>query len=771
MKFITIYTLSIIIILSACSRTIEQTADYNVIPKPLAIDLNSDSKPFLLNGKTKIVFPAESGSLENNALYLKDELKNLTGLDLELSNALPPSNFIILKEEATFDNPEAYRLNVDENGITVQGGTPAGNFYGIQTLLKSIPEAEKSTVLFPAAIISDSPRFAYRGAHFDVARHFFPVDSVKSFIDMLALHNINNLHWHLTDDQGWRIEIKSRPKLTEIGSKRIDMVIDPETGKTDTVTIDGYYTQDEIKEIIDYASKRYITIIPEIDIPAHFKAALKSYPEIICAVDGTVSPDGEVSESILCAGNDSTYALLKDIFGELAILFPGKLIHIGGDETSGETWERCEVCQTKIRQLGITGDGKISKESKLQNYVMKYVADFLASKGKRVIGWDESLEGGGITDDAIVMVWRGEDQIKRGTEEGHDIILSPSAYLYFDYYQTLDKDGEPDAIGGYIPLDSVYAYNPVPDYLSGDESRRILGLQANLWTEYISTLSHAQYMELPRLAALSEVQWVKSPKDFKDFMKRMPQMINRYRAKGYNYSTHLYDISGKSTSNPETKKVTYELSSLDDSPIYFTTDGTKPTADSPVYSSPLVLDKTTVIKAMTAHGRDIRYLEDSVTFNKATWKKVELATPAYPQYSEGAPGILVDGAFGPNAVKNGYWLGFVGNNAIATIDLETAEEISRVTVRFLVVTGAWIFDTRGMKVEVSNDAKSWQTVAQEKYSPLKRDTNRIIPHTLAFTPVMAKYVRVTMDIEKSIPDWHAAKGNGTFIFIDEIVVD
>lgn len=758
-------------LLTACSNGTTQTASYAVIPLPESVTLQDDAQAFLLD--KKVVIACEPGEgLNDNAIYLKENLSKLTGLDLKIAEGTPTANAIVLKTVDNGENPEGYTMTVDKDLITITGNSAAGNFYGINTLIKAIPDAEKGNVVFPAVTITDEPRFGYRGAHFDVARHFFPADSVKEFIDMIALHNINRFHWHLTDDQGWRIEIKSRPLLTEIGSKRSGTVIGHNSGEYDSIPVEGFYTQEEIKDIVDYAAKRHITVIPEIDLPGHMQAALCAYPYMGCTgKDYEVWQMWGVSENVLCAGNDSIYALLDDVLGEVADLFPGELVHIGGDECPKSRWEECVVCQAKIAELGLKTDKVSTKEDKLQSYVMQHATDFLAGKGKRVIGWDEILEGG-ASDDAIIMSWRGVDGAIQAARLGHDAIMTPTDYLYFDYYQTLDREGEPDAIGGYVPVEKVYGFEPVPAELTPEEAAHILGLQANLWTEYISTFDYAQYMELPRMAALSEVQWSSAPKDYDNFVKRLPQLINHYRANGYRYSTHVYDIQGQSEPVADAKTISYTLKTAGDGPVYYTLDGSEPDTNSAVYSEPLSLDKHTVIKAKTyLGGEPSKTFIDSVTINKATWKPIRLETSAAPNYAQGGAEILVDGCYGPNAVEKGKWLGFNAEDCIVVIDLQQPEEISSVTATALAVTGAWICDMRAMKVEVSSDDKTWSQVAGAEYDPLPRHTNKIISHTVNFDPVTAQYVRVSVMTEKAMPEWHEAAGKPAFVFLDEIAVN
>ena len=758
--------------LAACSQGVEQTAVYSVVPLPASIQENTEASAFHLTKNTKISYPQGNQELQNNAVLLQGYIKQLTGLELKITDKPETDNVIVLQSDLGGENPEGYNITVNDKEILINGNTPAGNFYGIQTIRKSIPSAQKGTVLFPAVTIEDQPRFAYRGAMFDVARHFFPADSVKAFIDLLALHNINRMHWHLSDDQGWRVEIKSRPLLTEIGSKRSGTVIGHNSGVYDSIPVEGFYTQDEIKDIINYAADRYITIIPEIDLPGHMLGALAGYPYLGCTGGPyEVWQRWGVSEDVLCAGNDSTYVFIDDVLGEIADLFPSEYVHVGGDECPKVRWEECVVCQAKIKELGLRADEHGTKEEKLQSHVIHHASDFLASKGKKMIGWDETLEGG-LAPGAVVMSWRGEAGGIEAARKGHDVIMTPNTYLYFDYYQTLDREGEPDAIGGYIPIDRVYNYEPYPSELTPEEAKHIIGVQANLWTEYIPTFSQALYQELPRMAALSEVQWTDGTKDYNQFIKRLPQMLKQYDANGYNYATHVFNVAGQFIPNEEEGVVTAVFSTVDDAPIYYTLDGTQPTVNSQLYSGPVNIDKSSIIKAVSIRdNKPSRTLTDSVNFNKATLKPIKLLTPPHKRYEDKGAVTLVDGMQAVGGFNAGGWLGFVGDNMIAEIDLQETQQISEVAARICVDTGSWIFDARSMKVEVSDNGTTWAQVATEQYPSLTGNMGANVWHTLTFKPVDARYVRLTMGIEKTIPAWHGGKGNPGFLFLDEIVVN
>ena len=656
----------------------------------------------------------------------------------------------------------------------MKGATEAGVFYGIQTLRKSLPVAVGANISLPAVDIKDAPRFAYRGAHFDTSRHFFTVDEVKTYIDMLALHNMNRMHWHFTEDQGWRIEIKKYPKLTEIGSKRSETVIGKNSGKYDGVPHEGFYTQEEAKEIVKYAAERFITVIPEIDIPGHMQAALAAYPELGCTGGPyEVWKMWGVSEDVLCIGNDQSLKFLEDVFAELIEIFPSEYIHIGGDECPKVRWAQCPKCQARIKQLGLKSDDKHTKEERLQSYVISHVEKFLNEHGRQIIGWDEILEGG-LAPNATVMSWRGEGGGIEAAKQHHDVIMTPNTYLYFDYYQSKDTDNEPLAIGGYLPVERVYSYEPMPKSLTPDEQKYIKGVQANLWTEYIPTFSHAQYMVLPRWAALAEVQWsAPEKKDYANFLSRLPRLIQWYDAEGYNYAKHVFDVTAEFTPNTTDGTLDITLNTLDDAPIHYTLDGSEPTAASPRAEGVVKVKENAVFsaKALRPTG-DSRVLTEKICFSKSSMKPIVANQPVNNQYKFKGESTLVDGLKGNGNYKTGRWIAFFKNDMDVTIDLQQSTEISRVALSTCVEKGDWVFDARGLTVEVSADGKNFTKVASESYPVMKEDDkNGVYHHELTFDPVQARYVRVIALTEQSMPAWHGGKGSPAFLFVDEIEIN
>ena len=440
-------------LLASCAGKAPVVADYEIVPIPREIAVEQE-KPFLLKEGTAVCYTPDNERMRRNAEFLASYVERQTGIRLEVKEDGEEGKGILLKLGLEADNPEAYTLEVNQDRVTIAAPTEAGVFYGIQTLRKSVGVAEGGAVELPAVQITDEPRFSYRGMMLDVSRHFFSVDDVKTYIDMLALHNINRLHWHLSDDQGWRIEIKKYPKLAEIASQRKETVIGRNSGKYDGKPYGGFYTQEQAKEIVAYAAERYITVIPEIDLPGHMQAALTAYPELGCTGGPyEVWTQWGVSENVLCAGNDKTIQFVKDVLAEIVEIFPSEYIHVGGDECPKTVWAKCPKCQARIKALGLKSDSRHTKEERLQSYVIHEAEAFLATKGRKMIGWDETLEGG-LAPGATVMSWRGEGGGIEAAKQGHDVVMTPNTYLYFDYYQSKDTDTEPLAIGGY-PADGT----------------------------------------------------------------------------------------------------------------------------------------------------------------------------------------------------------------------------------------------------------------------------------------------------------------------------
>lgn len=530
-------------------------ADYYVVPKP--VKLIPDEGAFLLSEDVAI----DAGEFENEADFLRKYAQS--DFQKEIGESEGGKTISFVKDPSLGE--EAYNLEVTPEQIQIAGGSAQGIFYAVQTL-RQLMLTDGGDLIVPAVQINDSPEFAYRGTHLDVGRHFFDVDEVKEYLDILALHKINTFHWHLTEDQGWRIEIKKYPKLTEVGAYRNGTIVGHHPGTSnDNERSGGFYTQEEVKDIVAYAGKRHITVIPEIEMPGHSSAAIAAYPYLSCFPEEKTEVDNDmmsdksrelqaqgqnkivqetwgIFDDVYCAGKDSTFAFLEDVIDEIVPLFPAKYIHIGGDESPKGNWERCPSCQKRISELGL------KDEHELQSYFIQRMEKYINSKGKQIIGWDEILEGG-LAPNATVMSWRGEEGGIEAAKQGHDVIMTPTDYNYFDYYQAKDQENEPLAIGGYLPVEKVYSYNPLPEELTPEQHEHILGTQANLWTEYIPDMEKLEYMLLPRLAAISEVAWTEnSNKDWSGFKERLSGLRKKYDQMGLNYATHVFSESEDTSS-------------------------------------------------------------------------------------------------------------------------------------------------------------------------------------------------------------------------------
>ena len=757
--------------LCAQAKTVS-TANWQVIPLPKQVTA-VDAQPFVLSKKTSIFYTDGDAKQKRNAEFLASYIKELTGIDVALTTR-KADNQIRLAVADVDGGKEAYRLKVSKKTVTIDGATHAGVFYGMQTVMKALPivKGEKQ-VLLPAVEIADAPRFAYRAFMIDCGRHFFSVDYLKKLIDIFAMHNINYFHWHLTEDQGWRIEIKKYPLLTQIGSKRAQTVIGHNSGKYDGKPYSGFYTQKQIRDIVKYAADRYITIVPEIDLPGHMQAALAAYPDMGCTGGPyEVWQKWGVSDNVLCAGNDKTLTFIDNVLKEITQLFPSKYIHVGGDECPKTQWQKCPKCQARIKALNLEAKDGHSAEERLQSYIITHASNYLKSLGRNTIGWDEILEGG-LAEGATVMSWRGESGGIAAAKQHHDVVMTPNSYLYFDYYQSLDKANEPLAIGGYLPLETVYSYEPMPKELTADEARHIIGVQANIWTEYMPTFKQMQYMALPRLAALSEVQWSQPAlKDYNSFTNRLTEFTHLYDRLGYNYAKHLYNVAIHVDSDNKWREILIHMTTAGNAEIRYTLDGTEPTANSTLYTGAIVLQKSAKIRAAAfRNGKRSSVTSQDIRFNKATACPVELLQPTHKNYTYKGGATLTDGLLGDKGFGTGRWLGFSGNDLEAVIDLKQNTDVSSVSLNTCVDKGSWIFDARNIEVSVSADGKSFTKVASKSLPALEEQTpDNIYTYELTLPQTTTRYVKVTATSEHNIPEWHGGKGKPAFLFVDEISV-
>jgi len=767
---------SIILVLLFCSVSAQSTKSdvYGIIPQPQNSTLGS-GKPFVLSSTTKISFPKDDKNLKQIAAFLSEYIQISTGIKVQFTDLPINKNGIELQSNFKNENKEAYKLNVNENRIVINGASSAGTFYGVQMLRKVLMiNPEKSQIKLPNIEVIDYPRFGYRGIMLDVARHFAPVDFVKKFIDILALHNINTFHWHLTDDQGWRIEIKKYPKLTEIGSKRAETIVGKSKDEYDGKPHGGFYTQNEIKEIVEYAQKRYINVIPEIDLPGHMMAALASYPELGCTgKDYEVRRKWGVSEDVLCVGNEKTFEFIEGVFEELIPLFPSKYFHIGGDECPKNSWKKCIKCQAKINELGIIDDEKHTAEEKLQSYCMSRVEKFLNSNGKKIIGWDEILEGG-VAPNATIMSWRSFQGGIEAAQQGHDAIMSPSSHCYFDHYQGNDTNLEPLAIGGYTSVERVYSFEPIPEVLNSVGRKRIIGAQANLWREYIPTSEHVEYMILPRLAALSEVLWTApEKKNYANFLSRLANFLPVYDKLKFNYAKNVLEVSPHYTIDTENSRMVIDLKTSSKEPIYYTLDGSEPNENSEKYKDKISIQKSVTVKAaVIGKNYKSKVFKQSFAFNKATLKPVVLKNQPVERYRFKGAETLVDGKIGTAVFSTGDWIGLFNENFEAVVDLKSIQEVTEVAINTFVSPNDWIFGPKQFIVSVSNDGTIFTPVYGQNIGLASQGNNASILNLKAiFKSQEARYIKIVALIFEKIPQWHYGAGKPTFLFVDEIIVN
>ncbi|MFN8348025.1 MAG: glycoside hydrolase family 20 protein [Spirosomataceae bacterium] len=767
-KFVFFFTLCTL------SLTLLQAQDnaYNLIPFPA--QFNGGDGQFVVNSQTKIILTAKDALLKPVAQTLVNTLKTASKLTLPMApTALPTAkNVIYIRfNKALGLGTEGYKLLVSTDRVTLEAATPQGAFYGMQTMFQLLPAAifsptpvDNVTWAMPVCQIQDKPRFSHRGLMLDVSRHFMPVAFLKKYIDLLALHKMNIFHWHLTDDQGWRIEIKKYPKLTQIGSKRKETLVgqyaENYPQKFDGKESGGFYTQAEIKDIVKYAQSKYVTIIPEIEMPGHASAALAAYPELGCepAKKYEVATKWGVMTDVFCP-TEQTFTFLQNVLTEVIPLFPGKYIHIGGDECPKDAWKQSAFCQELIKKQNL------KDEHELQSYFIKRIEKFVNSKGKTIIGWDEILEGG-VAPNATVMSWRGTQGGIEAAKQKHNVIMTPTTYYYLDYYQG-NPAKEPLAIGGYLPIEKVYGYDPA-DGFDEEAKKYILGVQGNLWTEYISTPEQTEYMTYPRATAIAESAWVPSGgKNFEDFATRLKEHLKRLSYLNVNYSKRLLDIKAVTQFNNQ-GQLQVRLEKLDsDSKMYYTTDGKEPTLNSTEYVMPITLDKITTVKAMTTAGATF---EEKFFIHRAKGK-------AYTYANAPAEGVdaerkkLTDGQVAQSPRNSAEWVRMSGKDFEITIDLGEVKPVTKVSANFLKIILNNIFPPTSVEIGLSRDGESFKDAIAQPVTYSLEGPWQIVPVVADFKTARARYVRIRAKNAGLAPAGHPSAGRPTVIAMDEVVVD
>jgi hexosaminidase len=744
---------------SGSQQTSAPKGRVSIIPMPASISEKADS--FLLDKQTVIV--ANNESDKKTAALFNTWLKELTGYELEIKDQ-GEKNAILLHTGNDTTNAEGYTLNVDHNNVTINGNSGSGTFYGVQTLIQLLPLEKARALYVPGVSITDAPRFAYRGLHLDVSRHFFSVEFVKKYIDLLAMHKMNTFHWHLTDDQGWRIEIKKYPRLQEIASKRKETMAGRyDDNKYDGKPYGGYYTQEQVKEVVQYAADHFVTVIPEIEMPGHALAALAAFPNLGCTGGPyEVGTHWGVYDDVFCAGNDSVFLFLQDVLDEVLPLFPGKYIHIGGDECPKVRWEKCPKCQARMKQEGL------KDEHALQSYFIQRMEKYLNSKGRQIIGWDEILEGG-LAPNATVMSWRGIEGGITAAKQKHDVIMTPGEFCYFDHYQSRGAN-EPLAIGGFLPVSKVYSYEPIPTELSSDEAKYVKGAQANLWSEYINNNDYMEYMVYPRASALSEVLW--SPKDkrnYDNFVDRLKIHVKRLDLKKVNYAKHVFEVTGAVSDNGKGGVQVVLATQLDGGKIFFTTDSTAPTPQATPYTQAIQISQAGTVRAQVfLDGKPFgNEFIQTFAFHKGMAKKVTLIAAADKSHSPASTFTLVNGIQGSGDYNDNEWFGFKGTNMEAVVELDSIQDIHQVGINTINVKGDWIYPPKQVVFAVSDDGKTYKEVYKQN-AFVQEGINKVRG---TLQQVRGRFVKVQMQNFGKIPAGAAGAGNPAWLFADEFIIE
>ncbi|PRY02915.1 hexosaminidase [Pontibacter ummariensis] len=742
-----------------------------IIPQPVNEQRHKGS--FTIDSHTSIYLENRQKELKPAAKFLAVRIKEISGYQLPIKKRKGKAITLAI-ESIDGIGEEGYKLEVNPSAIHIRANSYAGIVYGIQSVLQMLPAMRTNAVLqVPAMTIMDYPRFAWRGMHLDVSRHFFSAESVKQYIDLMATYKLNTFHWHLVDDTGWRIEIKKYPKLTKVGAWRVDHTDKPWTDRPqaklgEEATYGGYYTKEQIKDIVAYAAERNVTVVPEIEMPGHVASAIAAYPHLSCGQEPQLPLTGgdyTNMASSYCPGNEEVFTFLEGVLDEVVELFPSQYVHIGGDEVDKSSWKRCPKCQARMKAEGL------ENVEELQSYFIKRMENYLLTKNRRIVGWDEILEGG-LAPQATVMSWRGESGGIAAAKMGHDVVMTPGSPVYFDHYQA-GPEGEPLAIGGFNTLKKVYDYEPIPTELNEQEAMHVLGVQANVWTEYIPTASHLEYMVLPRMLALAEVGWSpKENRDWDNFNQRLQSQFRVFDQKGLTYSKGNFTVDIKPSSEGGALKVSLFTEAMHGE-VYYTLDGSDPSTQSILYEQPIQMDSSVVLKAVTVVKGNVMGLkpaEQSFSMHKAVGRDVQYEHPASIHYAADGPNSLTDGVRGRHAVGK-YWHGFSRKDLIATIDLGETKTISNITLGCLQHYRDWIFMPSSVRFEVSTDGKNFKEAKTVKNTvPLNEKKATIHDFRVDFPVQKVRYVRVTARHLSSIPEGHNGAGQPAWLFADEIIV-
>jgi hexosaminidase len=773
-------------LLGIFSGVIANAQTVNIIPQPA--EMKPGRGHFTINPATVLV--VVNGVDNSTADFFNGYLQSFYGLKLKKANAAKANYIQFNTLETLVPGKEgAYTMNVSGTEVTVSGETASGTFYGMQTLIQLLPTSNLATknknLQIPQLTITDYPRFAYRGMHLDCGRHFWPVSYVKKYIDYLALHKFNTFHWHLTEDQGWRIEIKKYPKLTSVGGWRNGTIVGryPGTGN-DGKKYGGYYTQEQVKEIVKYATDRFITVIPEIEMPGHSSAAIAAYPELSCfpneptikyfpkqcvwngdSSGKQVQQTWGVFDDVFCAGEENTFRFIQDVMDEVLALFPSTYIHIGGDECPKENWKRCRRCQQRIKDL------KLKDEHELQSYFIQRVEKYLNSKGRTLIGWDEILEGG-LAPNAVVMSWRGEQGGIDAAKQNHDVIMTPGNPVYFDHSQTENEDSV--TIGGYNPIEKVYAYEPIPRELNAEQSKHVLGAQANMWTEYMKNTKKVEYMLFPRISALSEVLWSqREKKNWDDFQRRLISQFKRYELWKVNYSKAYYDLKATVLPTADNDGILWKAESklANDSIFYMESKGlSKPIK----YSQPLLLKNSSEKRIVQIfNGAPVTTLIQKFFFNKATGKKITSLTPISEKYAGDGAFSLVNGVQNEKGfARSKEFIAYEGKDCEVVIDFGKNEAFASATIHTLRRESSWIYPPSSLEVFTSTDGSNYTSVGvTASFKETNSATGNGVMQLSFNNDYSVRYVKIVAKNYGTIPAGKPGAGHKAWLFLDEIEVN
>ncbi len=743
-------TILLLAALTVCATTAANAQ--NIIPAPMHIET--------LGGKLDLANQLAITTQTNadNTSELEELVEYIENSPLKAARAKKKASKGFLKMEIdtaeTLGN-EGYNLQISQKGINIKAKTAAGLFYAFQTILQLAEENNYEHI--NAVNIKDMPRFKYRGMHLDESRHFSSKEFVKKQLDAMARYKMNRFHWHLTDGAGWRIEIKKYPRLTNFAAWRpYQTWKEWWTGgrlycnENDTMACGGYYTQDDVKEIIEYARKRHITIIPEIEMPGHSEEVCAAYPLLACANDAYKNSD-------LCIGKEATFAFLEDVLEEIIELFPSEYIHIGGDEAEKTAWKTCPDCQKRMKDEGL------ESLDELQSYMIHRIEKFVNSKGRNIIGWDEILEGG-LAPNATVMSWRGEQGGIKAAQAGHDVIMVPSSHCYLDFYQA-DPETQPEAIGGYTTLEKTYSYNPQPEELDSTQQQHIIGVQGNLWREYITTEQHTEYMLYPRIIAIAETGWTQPEnKDWQDFRRRISKEIPRLKQKGYNPFTLSTDIEPEMKVDYQNKTIKVALDcERPGMQIRYTTDQSQPGPESPLYTDTLEVTGTIFLSAQAYNGEtpEGRTLNTRIDCHKAIGKTVTLANPYSEKYPAAGEATLTDGYRGGKGYADGRWLGFLDTDLDATIDLGETTQIKYIALKAMQAKGPYVWLPKHVKLQISDNGTDFTDLATITHD-ISTEREEVLFHDFVWEgQATARYIRCIAPVVNI---------EGAWVFADEIVV-